>query len=93
MRLAVFSVAMPGLAAFILSGCILDPASPRQDPRYPTQTSRNEQIDPYHRDKTPDTPYEVRKDEMERDDRIAGRTGPTYPPLFKNQKTDDDGDS
>jgi hypothetical protein len=52
-------------------------------PRVP-QAERIEPIDPYHRDKTPDTPYEVRKAEIERDDYLACRDGPTYPPLFKD---------
>jgi len=85
MRLAILVVvALQGLG-----GCLLDPATERYDPRYPTRTSELERINPYHRDKTPDTPYEVRKGEMERDDHLAGRTGPTYPPLFEKQKKDD----
>jgi hypothetical protein len=95
MRLAILGSGLLGLSAALLSGCVLDPTSSRYDPRYPTQTSENDRIDPYHRDKTPDTPYEVRKGEMERDDHIAGRTGPTYPPLFKDHTSDarEDGDT
>ena len=31
----------------------------------------------------------IRKAEIERDERLAGRGGPTYPPLFKGQAGDD----
>ncbi len=80
------------IAAALLgsSGCVYDADDLPRYPRVPTQSSDSGPIDPYKRDKTPDTPYEVRKAEMERDDHIAGRTGPTYPPLFKDQKDEDD---
>ena len=92
MRLAVLVTALVAIPA--LSACLAYPqTSGRTDPRYPTQTGGLEKIDPYHRDKIPDSPYEVRKAEMERDDHLAGRTGPTYPPLFKDQKSDADGDT
>lgn len=84
MRLAILAVAL-----LSLGGCLLDPDTRPSDPRYPTQSSSVERIDPYHRDKIPDTPYEVRKAELERDDHLAGRTGPTYPPLFEKQKKDE----
>lgn len=85
MRLVMTFVALAGL-----SGCLMRPETAGSDPRRPTQSSRAEHIDPYHRDKIPDTPYEVRKAEMERDEHLAGRTGPTYPPLFEKQKQEDD---
>jgi hypothetical protein len=75
--------------ALSLAGCVIDPNMQPYDPRIPTQTSELETIDPYHRDKIPDTPYEIRKAEIERDERLAGRGGPTYPPLFKGQAGDD----
>lgn len=78
-----------GLACLGASACVLDPSAEHRLPRVPDQTGAA-RIDPYHRDKIPDTPYEVRKAEMERDDHLAGRTGPTYPPLFKDQKDEED---
>jgi hypothetical protein len=81
MRMAVVP-----LIALGLGGCMLDPATDNVIPRAPVQSSELEPIDPYHRDKVPDTPYEIRKAEQERDDHLAGRTGPTYPPFFRNQK-------
>lgn len=75
--------------ALSLAGCVIDPNTQPYDPRIPGQTSELETIDPYHRDKIPDTPYEIRKAEIERDERLAGRGGPTYPPLFKGQAGDD----
>jgi hypothetical protein len=74
------------LIALGLGGCMLAPTTERLPPYTPAQTSELKPIDPYHRDKIPDTPYEIRKAEQERDDHLAGRTGPTYPPFFKNQK-------
>jgi hypothetical protein len=58
-------------------------------PRVPRQTSELETTDPCHGDKGPDTPHEIRKAEIERDGQLAGRGGPTYPPLFKGQAEDD----
>lgn len=81
------------VALIVLSGCLPYPKTSRPDPRYPTRTGGVERIDPYHRDKVPDTPYEIRKAEQERDDHLAGRTGPQYPPLFKGQKDEKDGSS
>lgn len=75
--------------ALLLAGCLLDPDMQPYDPRLPTQTSELKAIDPYHRDRIPDTPYEIRKAEIERDERLAGRGGPTYPALFKEQAQDD----
>ena len=80
-------------AAALLPGCVLNPDAPRPDPRYPTQTSRLERIDPYKTDKIPDTAYEVWKRDKERNDKIAGTDGDTYPPLFKGQRADSDGSS
>lgn len=77
-------------AAIAASACMYDPDTVPSQPRVPAPSSNSGLIDPYRRDKTPDTPYEVRKAEMERDDHIAGRTGPTYPKLFKDQKDEDD---
>lgn len=75
--------------ALSLAGCVLDPSMQPYDPRFPSQTSELETIDPYRRDKIPDTPYEIRKAEIERDERLAGCGGPTYPPLFREQAEDD----
>jgi hypothetical protein len=83
-------VLMGVIAAAGLAGCVYSEGDLPRYPRMPEPASNSGLIDPYHRDKTPDTPYEVRKAEMERDDHIAGRTGPTYPPLFKDQKDEDD---
>jgi hypothetical protein len=80
MRLVLASLA--ALAA----ACVYNPDSYPKTPRGPQQTSNGGIILPGRRDKIPDTPYEVRKAEIERDRQIAGETGPTYPPLFKNQK-------
>ena len=91
MTMRTIGIAIAGLLCACASGCVLDPKTARPWPGPSSQTSSVERIDPYHRDKIPDTPYEVRKGEMERDDHLAGRTGPTYPPLFKDQKQDEDG--
>lgn len=89
MRLAI-AIAV---SAVLLGGCMLDPKAPRQDPRYPRQTNELEPIDPYKTDKIPDTAYEVWKRDKERNDKIAGEDGDTYPPLFKGQKADNEGSS
>jgi hypothetical protein len=78
------------VSAAALGGCTYSSDHLPRYPRVPEPASNSGLIDPYKRDKTPDTPYEVRKAEMERDDHIAGRTGPTYPKLFKDQKDEDD---
>ena len=78
--------AFPGLAA--LGACAYGDHDRPRSPRVPMPASV-ENIDPYHRDKVPDTPYEVRKAEMERNEQIAGKGGPSYPKLFKNQKDED----
>jgi len=77
-----------GLAASValLAGCVLNPDSQRRDPRYPGQSSKLETIDPYRTDKIPDTAYEIWKRDKERNEKIAGTDGDTYPPLFKGQK-------
>lgn len=80
-------------AAALLAGCVLNPDAPRPDPRYPTQTSRLERVDPYRTDKIPDTAYEVWKRDMERNDSIAGEDGDTYRPLFKGQRSGSEGAS
>ncbi len=82
---------LAGLAAIGLSACAFDPGNYPKGPPVPqpTTTSNSGIILPGHRDKIPDTPYEVRKAEIDRDRQIAGETGPTYPPLFKNQKDED----
>lgn len=84
MRIARILAAM-GLCASA-TACVLDPGTARP---WSGQTASSERIDPYHRDNVPDTPYEVRKGEMERDDHLAGRTSPSYPPLFKDQQQDE----
>ena len=68
---------------------MIDPITQPYDPRIPRQTSELETIVPYHRHKIPDTPFEIRKAEIERDERLAGRGGATYPHLFKGQAGDD----
>ena len=81
-------VMLAGLAALGMSACVYDPSrypEGRPAPK-PASASNSGIILPGHRDKIPDTPYEVRKAEIDRDREIAGETGPTYPPLFKNQK-------
>ena len=85
-------IALAATAA-LLAGCVLNPDAPRPDPRYPTQTSGLEPIDPYKTDKIPDTAYEVWKRDKERNDRIAGDDGDTYPPLFKSQRSEGEGAS
>lgn len=82
-------LAIAGLFCASVSACVLDQEAAGRWPGPSSQTASSDRIDPYHRDKIPDTPYEVRKDEMERDDHLAGRTGPSYPPLFKNQDKED----
>jgi hypothetical protein len=69
-----------------VSAGVLNPETARRWPGPSGEPQPAERIDPYHRDKVPNTPYEVRRAEMERDDHLAGRTGPSYPPLFKDQK-------
>lgn len=86
----VMRIAIAGLACASASACVLNPETARRWPGPSGDTQTAERIDPYHRDKIPDTPYEVRRAEIERDDHLAGRTGPSYPPLFKNQKQDED---
>ncbi|MFT3722635.1 MAG: hypothetical protein QM773_03525 [Hyphomonadaceae bacterium] len=90
MRMMLVGIA--GLAGMGLGACVYDPSHyPEGRPvPQPTQTSNSGIILPGHVDKIPDTPYEVRKAEIERDRQIAGQSGPTYPPLFKNQKDDKD---
>ena len=83
MRTAIAMLACAGASA-----CALNPETARRWPGPSGQTQTAERIDPYHRDKIPDTPYEIRRAEIERDDHLAGRTGPSYPPLFKDQKQD-----
>lgn len=85
-------IALAATAA-LLAGCVLNPDAPRPDPRYPTQTSRLEPIDPYKADKIPDTAYEVWQRDKERNDRIAGGDGDAYPPLFKGQRSEGEGTS
>lgn len=80
-----------GLLCAGASACITDPDNISRWPGPTSQTAGIEPIDPYHRDEVPDTPYEVRKGEIERNDHLAGRTGPSYPPLFRDQKEDEDG--
>lgn len=75
-------------AAASLTGCVMDPSTPRYDPRYPTQTSDLKPINPYKTDDIPDTAYEIWKRDKERNDRIAGKDGDTYPPLFEGQHVD-----
>lgn len=79
-----------GLAVIGTSACAFDPGHYPKGPPVPqpATTSNSGIILPGQVDKIPDTPYEVRKAEIERDRQIAGQTGPTYPPLFKNQKDD-----
>jgi hypothetical protein len=80
-------IACATLAALGLGGCILNPESGPYDPRMP-RSEKMERIDPYHTDKIPDTAYEIWKRDQERNDKIAGKDGDTYPPLFKGQKDD-----
>lgn len=82
---------LAGLAAVGMSACVYDPGPHPKGPPVPqpTQTSNSGIILPGKVDKIPDTPYEVRKAEIERDREIAGQSGPTYPPLFKKQKDED----
>lgn len=79
---------LAGVAAIGLSACVYDPGPrPKGPPAPQPATTSNSGIRlPGQVDKIPDTPYEVRKAEIDRDRQIAGETGPTYPPLFKTQK-------
>jgi hypothetical protein len=81
------------VSAALLGGCMLDPKAPRQDPRYPRQSGELKPIDPYKTDKIPDTAYEVWKRDKERNDKIAGEDGDSYPSRFKGQKADSEGSS
>lgn len=83
------------LAAFAAAACVYSPENYPKSPPTPQPASASGIVLPGHRDKIPDTPYEVRKAEIERDRQIAGKTGPSYRPLFKNQKApgDEDGGS
>ncbi len=83
---------LTGIAALGLSACVYDPDQYPTYPPVPRPTSNSGIILPGQADKIPDTPYEVRKGEIERDKQIAGQTGRTYPKLFKNQKDEDEKD-
>ncbi len=90
---AMLGLAMPGLPMLGLpmlglAACVYEPGSYPKSPRAPT--SNRGIVPPGQTDRIPDTPYEVRKAEMDRDRQIAGRPENTYPPLFKNQKSEDD---
>ena len=93
MRMMIVRLVGIGLAAGSLGACVFDPSHyPEGRPApQPASASSSEIIPPGHVDKIPDTPYEVRKAEIDRDRYIAGQSGPTYPPLFKNQKDQDAG--
>lgn len=84
-------VVLVGLAALGMSACAYGVYDQPRQPRMPEPQSNSGITNPYERDKIPDTPYEVRKAEMERDEQIAGKGGPSYPKLFKNQKDEGDG--
>ena len=91
MRMMLAGLAVIGLSGVGLGACVYDPSQypdGRPAPQ-PTATSNSGIILPGHVDKIPDTPYEVRKAEIDRDRQIAGQTGPTYPPLFKKQKDEE----
>jgi len=86
MRHVLLIAAATGLTA-VLAGCVMNPDTPRYDPRYPTQTSELEPIDPYATDDIPSTAYEIWKRDKERNDRVAGNNDKdSYPPLFKGQR-------
>ena len=79
-------------ATACLSGCMVMPSGSRPDPRYPAPQGDLEPIDPYKTDDIPSTAYEIWKRDKERNERVAGQGGDTYPPLFKGQR-DDNGSS
>lgn len=79
-------------ATACLSGCMIMPSGSPPDPRYPAPQGDLEPIDPYKTDDIPSTAYEIWKRDKERNERVAGQGGDTYPPLFKGQR-DDNGTS
>jgi len=74
-------------AAASLAGCMIMPSGSRYDPRYPAPQGRLKPVNPYKTDDIPSTAYEIWKRDKERNERVAGQGGDTYPPLFKGQRT------
>ena len=77
-----------GLAGLTLAACVSEGDINPRYPRAPGAETARGPIGTYDKKSPPDTPYEVRRREIERDEQIAGKGGPSYPKLFKDQKDD-----